>query len=264
MNLTADSWNAMTPAERERAAGRIASQLPDAFVVHHVQHESKGGPLNSLAVYETSDATFVLVPGGPVQLGFDASRPFEPTSDELKSWQGTAEEYGIAKTLHEHVIDVTLRPRRVEMPTLLVETTAAWLGMGSHALLAAQGFRHPTSDEWEYLCGCGSPTLFRWGDHVPCDRYPVDHDVRPKWNAHIEANTLGLQIASNPYDCELTAEIGVTRGGDGGGMICGGAGFYIGWLTLATAYFEDHACRHDPNDQIFSRYTVGRRVLELR
>ena len=40
--------------------------------------------------------------------------------------------------------------------------------------LQDQGFRYPTSDEWEYMCGAGSGTLFRWGNHVPCDRYPTD------------------------------------------------------------------------------------------
>lgn len=25
-------------------------------------------------------------------------------------------------------------------------------------------------------------------------------------------------------------------GGDGGGATCGGSGFFLGWLTLATAY----------------------------
>ena len=49
-------------------------------------------------------------------------------------------------------------------------------------------------------------------------------------------------------------------------MICGGAGFFIGWLTLATAYFEDHACRCNPEEAISSiriQYTVARRVLPL-
>src|SRR5205814_9468821 len=47
-----------------------------------------------------------------------------------------------------------------------------------HAELAehfkTSGFRFPTSDEWEFACGSGEPTLFRWGDHAPCDRYPLD------------------------------------------------------------------------------------------
>jgi len=154
------------------------------------------------------------------------------------------------------------------------------------AMIAAAGFRLPTSDEWEYACGGGSGTLFRWGDHVPCDRYPTDISPaeaewnrqwalsggtlqRPAaefvsdWNYHRAPNAFGLLIAADPYKSELVREIGVTRGGDGGSTICGGAGFFIGWMTLATAYFEEHSCRHDPDEPIDQGYTVGRRVLEL-
>jgi len=155
------------------------------------------------------------------------------------------------------------------------------------ALLAAEGYRFPTSDEWEYACGGGTQTLFRWGDHVPCDRYPTDISpgeaawrkqwvlsagklARPTkrfdsdWDYHCQPNAFGLLIASDPYKSELVAEIGTTRGGDGGSTICGGAGFFAGWLTLATPYFEEHSCKHDPSEAISHEYTVGRRVLELR
>ena len=84
------------------------------------------------------------------------------------------------------------------------------------------------------------------------------------WDYHRQPNAFGLLIASNPYKYELVAEIGVTRGGDGGCTICGGAGFFFGWLTLATAYFEEHSCKHDPTEPISHGYAVGRRVLELR
>jgi hypothetical protein len=62
----------------------------------------------------------------------------------------------------------------------------------------------------------------------------------------------------------LVSKIGITRGGDGGSTICGGAGFFDGWLTLAKAYFEEHSCKHDPLEPITHGFTVGRRVLELR
>jgi hypothetical protein len=151
----------------------------------------------------------------------------------------------------------------------------------------AAGFRLPTSDEWEYVCGCAEQTLFRWGDHVPCDRYPTD--INPKeakyrrewalsaaklepppqsftrdWDLHVKPNGLGVSIASNPYHCELVAESGITRGGDGGCSICGGYGFFAGWLPLATAYFEAQFCKFDPSEPIAAGYTLGRRVLELR
>jgi hypothetical protein len=159
----------------------------------------------------------------------------------------------------------------------------------THAVLSRQlaqdHFRFPTSDEWEVLCGAGARTLFRWGDHVPCDRYPTDISPeeaawrrkwvvsrgrleRPRdgfnsdWDFHRQPNAFGLHIAHDPYKYELVSEPDRTRGGDGGSMICGGTGFFMGWLTLATAYFED-ACKRDPAEPISSGYTVGRRVLPL-
>jgi hypothetical protein len=130
------------------------------------------------------------------------------------------------------------------------------------ALLKKGGFRFPTVDEWEYLCGAGSETLFRWGDHVPCDCYPVD-GAADVWGRHRRPNAFGLVIATDPYKSELTAKTGTTRGGDGGSTVCGGAGYFVGWLTLATAYYEPHACRHDPAEPIDHSFTIGRRVLEL-
>jgi hypothetical protein len=84
------------------------------------------------------------------------------------------------------------------------------------------------------------------------------------WDAYRRPNALGLFIASNPYHFELVAEVGTTRGGDGGSTLCGGAGFFIGWLTLATAYFEEDRCKHDTTERMAPRYTIGRRVLDLR
>jgi len=83
------------------------------------------------------------------------------------------------------------------------------------------------------------------------------------WDHHRQPNALGLHIAIDPYKCELVAEPDRTRGGDGGSMICGGTGFFLGWLTLATAYFEDAFCLRNPEEPILSGYTVGRRVLPL-
>jgi hypothetical protein len=152
--------------------------------------------------------------------------------------------------------------------------------------LARKGFRFPTADEWEYLCGGGSASLFRWGDHVPCDRYPTDispaeaawrrewvlsngkleypaNGFEPDFDLHRRPGALGVYIASDPYKMELTTDPKVTRGGDGGAMICGGAGFFVGWLPLATAYFESHACEHEAGEPVAVGYAVGRRVLAL-
>jgi hypothetical protein len=313
MDLSLEHWEGITAADRESAAKRLAKQLPTGFAFQAVRPYEQGSRRHHVALYTLGDAVFALIPGGEVAIGHDPEWPWEPNPDELESWQGTAEEYGIDMSLPEYIAQATLPPRRVELAPLLVETKASEVGWESVALddpevrelireygtqhpvevcrggtstricraedglilaersqslthgdLAARisesGFRLPSSDEWEYACGCGSPTLFRWGDHVHCGRYPTDPGGS---GDHRRPNAFGLLIASDPYKSELVTEAGVTRGGDGGGMICGGVGFFVGWLTLATAYFEDHTCRHDLAEPVTPGFTVGRRVLEL-
>ncbi|MEV4755531.1 hypothetical protein AB0J86_10510 [Micromonospora sp. NPDC049559] len=97
--------------------------------------------------------------------------------------------------------------------------------------LAAAGQRLLTPDEWEYACGAGAATLFRWGDDSPPDD-PYSSATGP----HRLPNAFGLEIGQDPYRDERTADPEVVCGGDGGGMLCGGAGGFLSWLTLATAY----------------------------
>ncbi|WP_218022348.1 formylglycine-generating enzyme family protein [Nocardia amamiensis] len=97
---------------------------------------------------------------------------------------------------------------------------------------SALGVRASTPDEWEYACGAGASTLFRWGDDSPDDGYPFDHRTGP----HRKSNLWDLKIGQDPYRHEFTTEPTIVCGGDGGGATCGGSGFFLGWLTLATAY----------------------------
>lgn len=56
-------------------------------------------------------------------------------------------------------------------------------------------------------------------------------------------------------------EPGLSRGGDGGCNICGGAGFFLGWLPLASSWRDGYPCPvNEPLD--FGTYRA-RRVVEL-
>ena len=128
------------------------------------------------------------------------------------------------------------------------------------AALAAEGMRLPTSDEWEFLCGAGAQTLFRWGDHTPGHCYPTD---RGDWTRHREPNALGLHIAEDPYRYEVVMEPTHRRGGDGGSSICGGAGFFMGWLPLASAFFDQYGSTAPGDGVLQSGFSFARRVLPL-
>lgn len=123
------------------------------------------------------------------------------------------------------------------------------------------GFSFPTIDQWEYICGAGTDTIFRWGNDCPCSAYPTDKVIVDsngrQWDLHLIPNAFGINIAQNPYDLELVAEENCFKGGDGGGMICGGAGSFLGWLTLAIAYQEVMLEDHNYYG------IIGRRVLIL-
>lgn len=316
MNLTRKRWAALSTAERVRTAKALVKELPNGFVFDAVRVCKLGTRENAVAFYTFGDSSFALVPGGPVTVGYDMNRLWEPTKEEEVSWAGTKEDFGIRGSISQHVARVTRRPKAITVTPMMVETVAGEIGWEpfdatdpevrkllrehrrapqltvsysdgntlrvsrkdggevtaergaarTHAelktFLKKRGFRFPTVDEWEYLCGAGAETLFRWGDHAPCDCYPVGSRSAHR-TIHRRPNAFGLTIASDPYKFELTATPGTTRGGDGGHYACGGMGFFISWLTLSTAYFERDACRHDRAKVIDLGYTIGRRVLEL-
>jgi hypothetical protein len=128
--------------------------------------------------------------------------------------------------------------RAILRPDWTVE--AAWL-LGSPSYdgevtrLAGLGQRLLTPDEWEHACGAGATTLFRWGDANP-ESDPWSARTGP----HREPNLFGLHIGQDPYRDERTAVRDVVCGGDGGSVVCGGAGSFVSWLTIATAYRDTY------------------------
>src|SRR5262249_12288812 len=114
--------------EREAYAMHLAKQLPAGFTFQAIRPFRLGEWQHHVALYQKDNANFALIPGAAVSLGYDVDRPWEPNPDELDSWQGTSEEYGIAKTIRQHIEEVTLRVRRVELSPFLIETVARELG----------------------------------------------------------------------------------------------------------------------------------------
>ncbi|SCG44233.1 hypothetical protein [Micromonospora coxensis] len=127
------------------------------------------------------------------------------------------------------------------------------------AALASVGLRTATADEWEWACGAGVTTLFRWGDDCPGDGYPSDYPT----GRHAQENLWGLAIGQDPYRHEVTTERTVVCGGDGGSATCGGSGFFLGWLTLATAYRDQEFGQWLASDDGYADEILTRPVMEL-
>lgn len=107
--------------------------------------------------------------------------------------------------------------------------------------LAAVGERLPTPGEWEYACGAGVETLWRWGSDCPYEGIPYPDQDGP----HREPNLWGLSIVENPYWYERTAVPEVCCGGDGGTALHHEDFGQVGaWLTVATSYRNEQFNRY--------------------
>lgn len=322
-DLQLHEWEQFSEMQATRYSEELAIYLQQPIVFQGLQRYCCGSRALTIAHFNYAGALFSLIPGGEIQLGYEA-RDFCPTQAQSESFYESAEEYGIDMNIHSFIQSVTTSPRRVKLPAILVEVRATEIGLkpmsaeasevqkffkeypnsrgvevykqyrfkrGEYGSIAAwriakktheeieteltsNGLRLLTLDEWEYVCGAGSTTLFRWGDFCPCDRYPTDNTAdearrrtpfepdEPDWNLHRQPNLFGLPIAQNPYDLEIIADRGKIRGGDGGCSICGGYGFFLGWLPLATAYWDSELMECSEEDEDLSNRFM-RRVIPI-
>ncbi|MFH5803917.1 hypothetical protein [Alienimonas sp. DA493] len=230
----------------------------------------------------------LLVEAAATELGWEPADLGDP--DVQEALRSLDEARPGAREITAHRGDSAVRVRAGKDGALTAHRAGPLTPEGLSRTVRAEGFRFPTDDEWERLCGGGATTLWRWGDHVPDDRYPTEvspaeaawqrewalsggtlerpaEGFQSDWDLHRRPNALGLHIAEDPYQREVVeGSAGVvvgTRGGDGGCAICGGEGFLAGWLPLATAWREPFYCGFAGDAAPTIGYTFGRRVLEL-
>jgi hypothetical protein len=314
--LRIDLWDTITDADRERIAHDVLSRVDLPFEFVGLMSQSLGSQHHVTARFKLNDECFRLLPGGSVVLGYDRERPYEPNAEGRLSWQGTQDECGL--DLHKHLDAVTTPLRRVDVQPLLMAERTIDVSFRKYsdeltelpdfirrahphlpekvrgyqeieltldelaAKFDADGFRLPTSDEWEHACSAGSRTLFRWGSDCPMtcypDETPSNWEERTAWldrleevgsmdsestewlragtrvgefDLHVRPNAFGLFIADNTRNWEVCAG-GEVRGGDGACAACGGMGFLYGWFPLASAYRE----KHDRQTARFVRHTL--------
>lgn len=246
-DLTLTAWHGFSDAAAGRVAEAVARETGTVFA--GLSGHTYAGRDGRVAFFERDGIRFALVPGATADLGHDAAR-FAPTARQCDDFAEAAADYGIAVSLRDFVVANTSPARRVTLPALLVavrseesESLVAteFDGGDGHRWvlggLAARGLRPPAPDEWEWACGAGATTLFRWGDEYP--EGEPDGDVP----LLTDPNLFGLIIGDDPYRSEFTTDPAVLCGGDGGSALCGGSGAFLSWLAVATAFRDPEQAR---------------------
>ncbi|MEU6272009.1 hypothetical protein ABZ871_06245 [Streptomyces populi] len=231
-DLTLDHWRSFD-LRTAREVAREAADLVGGRVTAVESTEHLGSPFHRVRI-ERNAQEFALVPGGTVELGFDADA-WRPTAEQTADYARSLKAgFGLGPDLRACLTQVLSPRRTVTLAPVLMAVEDEKLiefPADTPAELAARGLRMPTSDEWEHACGAGARTLFRWGDECPLDRIPYGDRTGP----HNQPNAFGLRIAYDTYRTELTSDATAVHGGDGGESVCGGYGTLLAWLPLATA-----------------------------
>jgi hypothetical protein len=257
--LTLSRWDQLDPSAQAEAAYAVASRLPQPFRFDGLETHELGQQRHRVAFFTWNEARFALIPGGPATLGY-APGSFFPNEAQLQSWEETRDNHpkiALEFPTIESYLEYALTPlRQVTLQPFLPEVEATGdirriykdgqLTLKNKPIrvthpqvqerIAQEGFRFPTSDEWEYACAAGARTLWRWGDDCPMIVVPRPHPKPIEWDLHLRPNAFGLLIGDKPSDVEFTAELGVLRGGDGGTRESVGAGRFVEWLALASAF----------------------------
>lgn len=253
---TLESWDRATTAEKLEVASRLEEFLGSQVRLTGLETHALGDQQHTLAVFARGDLTFALLPGYVGELGYDRARHALPTELASEYAEFMAETAANAeKPIADYVRRALTPLRRVTLPPFLVQMAPTPLERlnqqadGTWLLddgprwpdvlseIAADGFRFPTSDEWEYACSGGTRSFFRWGDMwPPIDWTPEEQRPSDFWQEDLLPNAFGLIIAEDPWRLEFCAEPHIVRGGDGGTTCSAGVGRYNEWLTLATPY----------------------------
>jgi hypothetical protein len=262
-----DYWDTLAPTEAAQLAQSTVAKEAHQMDFVEVRRCGKAESRRYVAIFQWNHIEFAFIPGSTVSLGYDPNDPFEPDEGQLDDWDSFSSSYGGPVDLHRALKEILTPFRTVTIGPMLMQVEAQTLGLEEvPARARTEGFwpfqrtikefairrercisydeaietvgrddfRLPTSDEWEYACGAASRTLFAWGNHCP-------EDVTVEAIAEMRSlNSFGLSFWPNRYHWEFCQERGIARGGDGGGIACGGATGFTEWLTFAPAYIQKY------------------------
>jgi hypothetical protein len=262
-DLSLTDWRTLDAAGAARFAQQAADQVNGRVIdVSTVEH--LGAPLHR-AVIEHDGARYALIPGGMSVVGYDVAH-WKPSDEMLAQYREQTLEagFGFPDDPRELLAYLLSPLRAVSLPALLIALESRRLTAPAGrmpGLLAEDGLRLPSPDEWEHACGASAATLWWWGEHCPVERSPNEDPTDPQH----APNPFGLRIARDTYDAELTTDAAVVKGGDGGEATCGGYGSFVEWLPLATSYRNPHLGDfvHGPDGEALYEDFRVRPVLDL-
>jgi hypothetical protein len=239
--LELDAWDKATSDIRLAIVLALAKTLPASFEFSRLATYVLGGQSHEIGFFRFENSEFALLPGrSKAILGYERDNPWQPNPAQLSDWERNQNEYGVS--LQDYLDQYLSVPRQVQIEPLLIEVSARPHEYGQDGdnqvagyaqVLAScgDGFRLPTTDEWEYACAAGTRSLFRWGNSCPISNSYDEKD----WQLHRHANAFGLLMNSSTYDSEICHGPKL-RGGDGGGSVCGGIGNIITWIPFASSF----------------------------
>lgn len=249
-------WESFVEGMNKESLDDITESLADVDDVDSFLQESMS-PIREVKISP------MLVERKPNEIGW---RDVLEDSEELLSYKTRIEEF-IKEPYQTLTFHKSLRitKKNTDLRFQMFETISYKELLKS---VDEEGLSIPTEDEWEYICGGGKRTLFRWGDSF-------DFAMKLKHFESVEEenmpyplelpNQFGLVIGYDPYKYEVVDSTVFLKGGDGGASICGGLGILIGYLPVST-YFRPREAFDDELDyksDIGGDYAIYRRVMRL-
>lgn len=255
--LTSGRWDSMSTTRQEQIAARIEKALVPRVRFEQIETYRLDSVEHPVAIFASRRGKLALIPRYEGSLGYDPVRHSIPELHESKMASvGKEPNTTNDRENFQQYLNKVLTPlREVDLRPFLLATRATPLEITERqsngilrnvgpvrrldilASISREGFRFPTSDEWEYACSGGTRSLFRWGDTWPMISWtPPSLRGVAEWQEDLKPNTFGLEIGQDPWNLEYCAEEGTVRGGDGGAAASVHAGSIFEWLPLATPY----------------------------